>query len=381
MNKIREFYKKHHLFIKIITIIAISLMIIHHYFRRDILTMTLSTEQQQQVTQLLENSPTRCIGAYLINLPIQFKINQQGFLYYQNNGFIIRSRQQYLPAFKQLITLREQELKNTQPVDPIDGDFLKAIYPVYTSDPSKMQGIIFERMESISASDILRVLEAYRWQDNVTIRIEMKAFNGLGEQYAEERKKNPESYPNNVPEKLNEIHKLFERIKIRDDFTIPTEKGFCFLYGFMQGEDRRWKDMTFIYRHNQINDFYFRITSNDFAGDYALLDKPEGYVTQGRGYTIYKGTRTSNQLLLEEWIAQGKFFVDEKGFEIDDIGYVFTLGIHMTDPTYETPQLRIKMYYKIPLDRTNAYTEDQLMVIWREITNSIKLRSKEFGLD
>ncbi|MWP30421.1 hypothetical protein GQ595_11040, partial [Gilliamella sp. Pra-s54] len=123
---------------------------------------------------------------------------------------------------------------------------------MHTHNPDKMQGIIFERMKSIGTADILRVLEGYRWQDEVTLKIEMKAKNGLGEQYAKARQIKPESHGNNVPQKLAELHKLFDRIKPRDDLTIPTTQGFCFLHGFMQGEDREWKDMGFIYWHNTI---------------------------------------------------------------------------------------------------------------------------------
>ncbi|MBX4132686.1 hypothetical protein JMI89_03450, partial [Frischella sp. Ac48] len=65
---------------------------------------------------------------------------------------------------------------------------------------------------------------------------------------------------------------------------------------------------------------------------------------------------------------------DESGYESDDEWYKFILGINMLDPTYKTPQLQIKMYYKIPEDETQGYTQEQLMVIWREITNSIRVR-------
>jgi len=377
----RANYNKQY-YVLIVVVLVIILVFTYRYFHKDIRMINLPKEQQQQVTQLLESARTRCIGVYLIDLPIEFKAaDETNFYYKANNNINIYTRQQYLPPFKQMITRREQELKNTKPDNPIDGDYLKAIYPLYSDDPSKMKGIIFERMEDTGTSDILRILEGYRWQDEFTLKIELKARNGLAKQYESDRKKNPESYNNNVPQKLHELRKLFERIRPRDDLTIPTEAGVCLLHGFMQGEDREWKDMTFIYRHDNMDDFYFRITSNDFAGDYALLDKPEGYVTQGRGHTIYKGTRESNDLKLEEWIAKGQFFVDEDGFHINDMGYVFTLGINMTDPTYKAPQLRIKMYYKIPKDKTQAYNEEQLKVIWREISDSIKLRQSAFKQD
>jgi hypothetical protein len=339
----------------------------------------LPIEQQQQVTQLLDNSPTRCVGTYLINLPVGFKVAKEAAFYYKDNDIIITTREQYLPPFKQMIALREQQLKNTKAVDPIDGDYLKAIYPVHTSDPDKMQGIIFERMESIGVSDILRILEGYRWQDNVTMKIEIKAVNGLGEQYKADREEDPDAYYNNVPQKLNELYALLDRIKVRDDLVIPTTPGFCLFRSFMQGEDRKWKDMNYGYSHDTIEDFSFYFEFNDYAGDYALLDKPEGYFTQGEGRTIYKGKRTSNNLVLEEWVVKGTYFNNEEDeFDTNNMGYIFTLGIHMTDPTYKTPRLRVEMFYKIPRDRTKAFTREQLMVIWREVTNSIRLRESSF---
>jgi len=350
----------------------------YRYFHKDIGRVNLPKEQQQQVTELLQHSPTRCIGAYLIDLPAEFKVDKEGFFYYRGDNTIITTRQQYLPPFKQMIMLREQELKNTQPVDPRDGNYLKAIHPVYSDDPGKMRGVIFERMKSIGIPDVSRILEGYRWQDEVMLKIEMKARNGLAKRYDEDREDYPESYENTVPQKLHELRKLFERIRPRDDLTIPIEAGVCLLHGFMQGEDHEWKDMTFLYLNNHTDNFYFRITSDDFAGDYALLDKPEDFFTQGEGHTIYKGTRESNGLKLEEWVVKGKYFNDDQGFNLDNIGYIFTLGIHMTDPTYKQPKLMIDMYYQIPLDKTKAYSEEQLKVIWHEITDSIKLRQSAF---
>ena len=141
--------------------------------------VTLSTEQQQQVDQLLKNTATRCLGVYLIDLPKQFTVFPTTEFYYdQIHKVTIKTQRQYLPPFKQMIARREQELKNTQPIDPIDGNFLKAIYPLPNTDTDKIQGIIFERMQSEGVPDVARVLECYRWQDEVTLKIEMNAHNG-----------------------------------------------------------------------------------------------------------------------------------------------------------------------------------------------------------
>lgn len=348
-------------------------------FNKDINKMTLPLNAQQQVDALLKNSPTRCVGSYLIDFPAAFNVNKESLFYYIGTGdVVITTKQQYLPPFKQMIALREQELKQTKPDRSSYGNYLKAIYPVHTHHPDKMQGIIFERMESEGTRDVLRVLEGYRWQDEVTLKIEMKARNGLGDQYAKERAKDPQSYANNVPQKLMELRKLFDRIQPRDDLSIPTAPGFCLLHGFMQGEDSEWKETAVTYQHDTDDDFYFNISYNNYKGFYRLLDQPESYVTDNRGHTIYKGKRDSHGLQLEEWLLKGRFFRDESGHDSDDLGYKFTLGINMLDPTDKTPKLRIKMYYRIPKDPTQGYSEAQLMVIWREITNSIRMRESAF---
>ena len=362
-----------------VTIALFLTLISCQAFNKDIQKMTLSANEQQQVDALLYNSPTRCIGTYLIELPVEFKAYKEGSFYYKRSGDItITTKKQYLPPFKQMIARREQALKETKTMVPIDSPYLKAIYPVQTNHPDKMQGIIFERMESPGTSDILRVLEGYRWQDEVTLKVEMKARNGLGDQYASDREKDPESYTNNVPQKLQELRQLFERIQPRDDLTIPTTPGFCLFNSFMQGEDREWKDMNYGYRHDSIDYFSFYFEFNDFADDYALLDKPEAYFTQGSGHTIYKGSRESHGVKLEEWVVKGKYFEDPQGVNTDDTDYIFTLGIHITDPSYKTPRLRVEMTYRIPEDETQGYTQEQLMVIWREITNSIRVRASAF---
>lgn len=149
MTKQSIYNKKYYALIAVI--LAIILVSGYHYFHKDIRHMTLSKEQQEQVTSLLQNSPTRCLGIYLINLPAEFNVNKEGYFDYKHNHDVtIYTKQQYLPPFKQMIMLREQALKNTKPVNPINGNYLKGIYPVHTNNPDKMQGIIFERMEKES---------------------------------------------------------------------------------------------------------------------------------------------------------------------------------------------------------------------------------------
>lgn len=64
-----------------------------------------------------------------------------------------------------------------------------------------MKGEIFERMEHQGVPDVARILEAYRWDDGVTFKIEMKASDGRAKKYDEDRKKSKYSFNYDIPEK------------------------------------------------------------------------------------------------------------------------------------------------------------------------------------
>lgn len=368
--------KKHY---SLIAILLVIVFFSYRYFSKDILMVTLTTEQQQQVDELLTNPATRCLGTYLIDLPKQFKATKaNSFEYDYNQDIDISTNQQYFPPFKQMLARREQELKNTQPIDPIDGNFLKAIYPLSVSNSAEMQGVIFERMASEGIPDSVRILEGYRWLDEVTFKIEMAATNGSASRYDKERKKHPDINNNNVPEKIAQMRTLFERMRVRDDYTIPDEPGFCFINGFMQGDDDRPKYIQFTYRYEDREDFYFRITFTNYAGSESLFDIPDNFIIQGEGQKIYKGTREINNLHLEEVIVKNNDFLDSNDNGLKKERYIFNLGINMEEPDNKHPKLEIEMYYIIPRDSRKAYSEDQLMIIWHEITNSIRIRESSF---
>ncbi|WP_295811615.1 hypothetical protein [uncultured Apibacter sp.] len=109
-----------------VTILIIPLLVAFNRLNLNINKVILSKEQQTQVDELLNNSATRCLGTYLFDLPKQFKASKANWLeydYYQS--IYISTDQQYLPLFKQMLAHREQELKNIQSINPIDGHFFK----------------------------------------------------------------------------------------------------------------------------------------------------------------------------------------------------------------------------------------------------------------
>lgn len=327
------------------------------------------------VDQPFTEKATRCMGVYLIDLPKEFIENPSNRFYYDNIRHIeINTQKQDLPSFKQMIANRKQELEDTKPVDKIDGNFLKAIYPLSGSNVDKKQGLIFEHMQSQGVSDNARILEGYRWQDGVTFKIEMQATNGSASRYDKDREKYPNTYNNDVPDKLAHMNKLFDSIHARDDFTVPTDVGFCFTNGFMQGSIEEYKDIYTLYRDKNYKNLVIRINSNDYSDEIPLLKEPR----EPGGHTVYKGKRKKNNMVMEEWIQKGRYF-DRDDYFGKDKGYYFRLGINAFDADYKKPQLRVEMYYILPRhDAVPPYSKKQLMTIWREITNSIRIRESSF---
>ena len=330
------------------------------------------------VDQPFTEKATRCMGVYLIDLPKEFTVYPYpGTEFHFDNIIDINTQKQDLPSFKQMIANRKQKLKDTKPIHKIDGNFLKAIYPLSGSNVDKKQGIIFERMESEGIDDVARILEGYRWEDGVTFKIEMKATNGSASRYDEDRERYPDVYENDVSENLAHMNKLFDRIHARDDFTVPTDVGFCFTNGFMQGGIEEYKDISTLYRDKNYKNLVIRINSNDYSDDIPLLKEPR----EPGGHTVYKGKRKNNNMVMEEWIQKGRYF--DRDDHLDDYlpkdkGYLFRLGINAFDADYKKPQLRVEMYYILPRDSSKAYSKKQLMTIWREITNSIRIRESSF---
>ena len=330
------------------------------------------------VDQPFTEKATRCMGVYLFDLPKEFTVYPGTEFHYDNiRHIVINTQKQDLPSFKQMIANRKQKLKDTKPIHKIDGNFLKAIYPLSGSNVDKKQGIIFERMESEGIDDVRRILEGYRWKDGVTFKIEMKAFNGSASRYDKDRERYPDVYENDVSDKLAHMNKLFDRIHARDDFTVPTDVGFCFPNGFMQGGIEEYKEISTLYRDKNYENLAITIHSHDYSDEIPLLKEPR----EPGGHTVYKGKRKNNNMVMEEWIQKGRYF--DRDDHLDDYlpkdkGYLFRLGINAFDADYKKPQLRVEMYYILPRDSSKAYSKKQLMTIWREITNSIRIRESSF---
>ncbi|QBH97049.1 hypothetical protein EKN56_11960 [Limnobaculum zhutongyuii] len=333
----------------------------------------LTDKEQSMVNELLQNAQTRCIGVYLIDLPMELKPDGEMLFKFDGlDGSMLESKIQYQAPFEQFIQRRELELKGTKPVDAKDGEYLKRVYLSHDG----MTGKVFERMESISMPDVARVLEGYKWDNDITFKIEMKADDGRASRYDEDRKVYAHSFDYNIPQKLDKLINLFKRLHSRNDISIPNKPVLCILYGFIDNPLLADYYQEVNYYHNDINNLKINFRTENYAPeDYSLLEQDSRVIGLHEYGTIYKGKREVNGLPAEEWLVGGRLVEERRSFH----GYLFYLRIYEKESSMTKPKFSVTMYYKTDkLPPEKILTEAELITVWKEITSTIRLRESAF---
>lgn len=322
------------------------------------------------VKNFLDNMTTRCIGRYLIDMPESFLVtsdNIQAFI----NDAPIRTKRIYRPAFEQKIRLREEALRKENTVNPLDMPFLKQMYPL----PDGMEGIIFERNESVSVPDAGRILEAHLYTNGIAVEVTMKAENGLSSRYDEFRKQTPDVYRNSVPNKLTELTRLLKRISGKKDTEIPKRAGFCLPEVFIaDGVEKNKEELDVTYTSNKYSraDFDFSTDNFNKTNDTMLersvvMDKD---ITAAEGRTIQKGKREINHLSTEEWLVSGNVDDNEKGLR-----FVFHANESVTHPN--SPWIYIS-FLQHGLSGNNQLSENEAVSAWEKITSTLIIRPNAY---
>ncbi|KEY58897.1 T6SS immunity protein Tli4 family protein [Serratia sp. DD3] len=349
--------------------LALSLFVI---VKPSTLARSLTDKEQSMLTPLLQQPTPRCVGLYLIDLPADFMPDEGMFLLMDDNQTKMESREQYRPPFNQLIQRREQELKVTEPVNPLNNPYLKQIYPL----PAGMVGTVFERNENIGVPDVARILEAYKWDASVTFKIEIKADDGRSSRYDSDKMKyGSDIYGYNVPEKLAAVQDRLRRTTAREDTLIPNQPGFCILRGFIAGKPIESYDFGMGYVHKHIKNLVVTFSSNNYqsTGD-TLLQQDERMMEQGQYHTLHKGKRQINGLAIEEWLLGGEV-TDRENIMLQYDEYYFYLKYNQLDPTEQQPRFEIKLYYNTKnLTPEERLSEAQLITLWKEITSTLRIR-------
>lgn len=123
----------------------------------------------------------------------------------------IASKRLFRPAFEQRIRLREQELKNSHTVDPIDGPFLKQVYRINSNT------VIFDRNVNESVAGFGRILEGHLYHNGVSFVLTSKFRDVSDPKYQQDREEYLNSGTkkndlNDKPQRLAEMQNLLSRL-------------------------------------------------------------------------------------------------------------------------------------------------------------------------
>ncbi|MCA6219796.1 hypothetical protein KZ793_04335 [Photorhabdus sp. UCH-936] len=330
-------------------------------------------------TELLANMQTRCVGRYLVDIPVAFgNILHDGIFI---GDAKIETKRLYLPAFEQRIQLKEQELKTTKTVDSKDMPFLKKVYRLQ----GKLHGVIFDRNNNVSEPGFSRVLEAHLYNNGVAFIIEMPFTEISDDKYSYSRDLSikaglTEREYKMLYQTLEKMNRLLPRISGRKDTEIPTMAGTCIPDGFITGSSNEKENITFVYQGNESDHFNFSIEIlNDLKEKDNMLDRiggMEGMLLAMRVKTIRKGKREINGTHTEEILAAGS-----EGMQLEPETkiprYMFNLIANETLGDYKNPFVSIEL--KNDRESPTPYSQNELVAFWDAVTKTFRKRPGAFG--
>ena len=338
----------------------------------------MSKIEQSVIESVMENPQPVCVGRYMFDLPEHF-FAEGASAYINKNA--IEAQPMPLPAFEQRIRLREHELQSTEVYEKGNAPFLKSTYQLNDSK----EGVIFERNINTMAPEGSRYLEAHYYNNGIAFSTGIKTKRFDAERYAKERLELPNYYVDNHTEKLIELRKLISRIQgFKPNEPIPEGKGLCFKHGFIAGDslsivgsDWGEEDAGIAFKLKQYPKFNFRIKSNNYLkAEHTLLERAEkGALSKllisfdSSVKNLAKGRRKIHGDVAEELLL---FNASDES----NIQYNFLMYINEKSGSNSTPFLSAELRYELSGGELgdDDLTEEQLLSIWYQLTNSIRIR-------
>nr|WP_314267460.1 T6SS immunity protein Tli4 family protein [uncultured Moellerella sp.] len=329
---------------------------------------TLNEKESAVINSLFDDAPTYCLGRYTFNYPKA--LTQELSSIIKIDDMTIESQFIYPPAFKQRIQLREQELKNQRVSDESDGPYLKEIIRLNN-------GVIFDRNEKNAYFDALRELEAHVYINNVAFIITLKIRDYSKDKYIEEQQERKiENKPfTDKPQKLAAMQSLISRLQGRPKNEIPTEKGICIPYGFIQDDGKsHQEEISMVFENPQ---FYWAADMDNTieSEKESMLDRADeikSVLSQYGGKTLRKGNVQYNNVNGEEWLTLGR---DPRYDNQSDKFYYFQYYTNEKNIGYLHPSVSILMHSS---SKVVHYTDEQMVEIWNNILKSFKVRANAY---
>ena len=330
----------------------------------------LTAKEKQMTDKLFEQTKPQCIGRYLFDVPVSFNNAAVGQV--KINEMRIASKRLYPPAFAQRVNLREQELGESQTVNPRDQPFLKHVYRIDRNT------VIFDRNENGSVPGFGRILEGHLYSNDIAFIVTTEITDLSDPKYYKYRDNylnsgSKESDLNDKPQKLANMQSLLSRLKGRKDDEVPAQPGICIPEGFINDAGAISKDdITLIYKQG---DFEIIVNSNNALGkDNTLLERGSeinATIIRVGAHTLKKGAVKLSEINAEEWLMKGKqdiYHPEEKSVSY----YTFHFYGNEKIGDLKHPVFSLELHNSGK--ETKTYTDSQLVDIWDRITRTFRYR-------
>ena len=330
---------------------------------------SLNDREKVMVTSLLQHPETRYFGFYSVALPAEFTPAGMVMFIQGSEMTTVETKRQYYPPFRQFLTRYEEKLRNTSVVDPQDAPYLKEVYQL---EPP-LKGTIFERNEEFFTPDFARMLDAWKWTEGVTFSVKVKANDGRSVRYDGERYMAKYSFGYDVPQKKSQLLAILSGLQPRQDNQRPSGNQLAIQYGQVDASLLGQYETSINYQNSKEVTITLKTDNHSYTGT-PLLDKDARVVETEYGETLYKGKRKVNGLEISEWWTKQT----DSYYAKPAIIYNFELVIHQ-DKKEGNKLLELSMDYTVDLlHADNALTENELVALWENITETIKYHPSQW---
>ncbi|KQN54201.1 hypothetical protein ASF13_12195 [Erwinia sp. Leaf53] len=287
----------------------------------------------------------------------------------------ISSQRLYRPAFEQRIELREQKLKDSHTVDPVDRPFLKQVYRLSEN------AVIFDRNKNESAAGFGRILEGHLYIDGVAFIISSEIRDVSDPKYQQDRIEYlnggmKENQLDTRPAKLAELKDIMSRLSGRKNDEIPTQPGTCISEGFIRdGNGQPKENITLVYPHTPV--FSLSVSTNTYLGDpTSMLERSheiQPYLTEVKARTLRKGKIQIADFEADEWLNVAP---SEKSANNPSAQLLFNAIANEKIVDFRHPIIDLTLSnHALP---PPAYSDAELVEIWDRITRSFRIRNNAF---
>lgn len=327
----------------------------------------LTLQEQQKVNALTTNLTPRCVGRHLIDLPADATVG--GVVTLQDA--MIETEVMSLDAFNKEISAREVELKAVKSIDA--HPFLYLNVPAWDEHSRYFMHRGSERSHIAN-----RILEGYRWENGVRVKVTLEASDFSSPDQADDPIVQRMEIKSDVRPKANHVFELLTNFRGRAEDEIPTEPGFCLPDGLILGKAREeeYSNVIFVPAGHPDVSFTILIDSSRI-GTTSLLERHHQieellkHVDGGR--TVRKGKVVLAGVEAEEWLLEGPRPTTEVH------GHLFTLEANALAYDVLAPFVRLDMGtanplpdYR-PLERASL-TDAEALALWDAVSRTLRPR-------